>query len=170
MCRNYFVEGSLVPLLLLPNTSQMVLGACPRTANCWRCPAYIKGNRVNKWQIHLVNKAYVYLSIGWKIQWKKTYGKTKADMERNVRRDPSLLLSIRRWRWLSTHRDNWRWTFEETMIRSELLFFSSVCVCVYQYHYKPGQAQRVLRKLRFPDNVTAAQDGGRLSALRTGRP
>jgi len=25
------------------------------------------------------------------------------------------------------------------------------------------------RKLRFPDFVTAAQDGGRLSALRTGR-
>ena len=29
--------------------------------------------------------------------------------------------------------------------------------------------QRVLRKLRFPDFVTTAQDGGRLSALRTGR-
>ena len=27
----------------------------------------------------------------------------------------------------------------------------------------------VLRKLRFPDFVTTAQDGGRLSALRTGR-
>ena len=26
------------------------------------------------------------------------------------------------------------------------------------------------RKLRFPDFVTTAQDGGRLSALRTGRP
>ena len=36
-------------------------------------------------------------------------------------------------------------------------------------HYRPGQAQRVLRKLRFPDFVTTAQDGGRLSALRTGR-
>ena len=32
-----------------------------------------------------------------------------------------------------------------------------------------GQAQSVLRKLRFPDFVTTAQDGGRLSALRTGR-
>ena len=30
-------------------------------------------------------------------------------------------------------------------------------------------AQRVLRKLRFPDFVTTVQDGGRLSALRTGR-
>ena len=27
----------------------------------------------------------------------------------------------------------------------------------------------LLRKLRFPDFVTMAQDGGRLSALRTGR-
>jgi hypothetical protein len=36
-------------------------------------------------------------------------------------------------------------------------------------HYRPGQAQRVLRKLRFPDFVTTAQVGGRLSALRTGR-
>jgi hypothetical protein len=37
-----------------------------------------------------------------------------------------------------------------------------------QPHYMPGQAQRVLRKLRFPDFVTTAQDGGRLSALCTG--
>ena len=36
-------------------------------------------------------------------------------------------------------------------------------------HYRPGQAQRVLRKLRLPHFVTTAQDGGRLSALRTGR-
>ena len=34
---------------------------------------------------------------------------------------------------------------------------------------RPGQAQRVLRKLSSPDFVTTAQDGGRLSALRTGR-
>jgi len=32
----------------------------------------------------------------------------------------------------------------------------------------PGGAQRVLRKLRFPDYVTMAQDGGRLSTLRPG--
>ena len=38
-----------------------------------------------------------------------------------------------------------------------------------QSHYRPGEAQRVLRKLRFPDFVTTAQNGGRLSALRTGR-
>jgi len=31
---------------------------------------------------------------------------------------------------------------------------------VNQSHYRPGQAQRVLRKLRFPDFVTTAQDGG----------
>jgi len=40
---------------------------------------------------------------------------------------------------------------------------------VKQSHYRPGQAQRVLRKVRFPDFVTTAQDGGRLPALRTGR-
>ena len=38
-----------------------------------------------------------------------------------------------------------------------------------QSHYRHGQAQRVLRKLRFPDFVTTAQNSGRLSALRTGR-
>jgi len=38
-----------------------------------------------------------------------------------------------------------------------------------QSHYRPGQAQTVLRKLRFPDFVTTAQNGGRLSALLTGR-
>ena len=44
-----------------------------------------------------------------------------------------------------------------------------VKVKVKQSHYRPGQAQRVLRKLRFPDFVTTAQNGGRLSVLRTGR-
>ena len=29
----------------------------------------------------------------------------------------------------------------------------------------PGQAQRVLRKLRFPDFVTRAQDGGKVVSL-----
>jgi len=43
------------------------------------------------------------------------------------------------------------------------------CKKVNQSHYRPGQAQRVLRKLRFPDFMTTAQDGGRLSALCTGR-
>jgi len=40
---------------------------------------------------------------------------------------------------------------------------------VKQSHYRPGQAQKVLRKLIFPDFVTTVQDGGRLSALRNGR-
>jgi hypothetical protein len=40
---------------------------------------------------------------------------------------------------------------------------------VKQSRYRPGQAQRVLRKLRFSDFMTTAQDGGRLSALSTGR-
>jgi len=44
-----------------------------------------------------------------------------------------------------------------------------VKVKVKQSHYKPGKAQRFVRKLRFPDFVTTAQDGGRLSALRTCR-
>ena len=48
---------------------------------------------------------------------------------------------------------------------------SVVQICiknVKQSRYRPGQAQRVLRKLRFPDFVTTAQNGGRLSALRIG--
>jgi len=47
--------------------------------------------------------------------------------------------------------------------------YIEVKVKVKQSHYRPGQAQRVLRKLRFPDFVTTAQDGGRLSALSTCR-
>jgi hypothetical protein len=42
-------------------------------------------------------------------------------------------------------------------------------VKVKQSHYRPGQAQRVLRKLRFPDFVTTAQDGGKVVSL-THRP
>ena len=38
-----------------------------------------------------------------------------------------------------------------------------------QSHYRPGQAQRVLRKLRFPDFVTTAQDSGKVVSL-TRRP
>ena len=41
-------------------------------------------------------------------------------------------------------------------------------VKVKQSHYRPEEAQRFLRQLSFPDFVTKAQDGGRLSALRTG--
>jgi len=44
-----------------------------------------------------------------------------------------------------------------------------VKVKVEQSHYMPGQAQRVPRKLGFPDFMTTAQDGGRFSALHTGR-
>jgi len=42
-------------------------------------------------------------------------------------------------------------------------------VKVKQSHYRPGQAQRVLRKLRFPDYMTTAQDGGRVVSF-THRP
>jgi hypothetical protein len=38
-------------------------------------------------------------------------------------------------------------------------------VKVKQSHYRPGQAQTVLRKLRFPDFVTTAQDGGKVVSL-----
>jgi len=43
----------------------------------------------------------------------------------------------------------------------------------FAYKTVPLQARRGpegSRKLRFPDFVTMAQDGGRLSALNTGRP
>jgi hypothetical protein len=40
---------------------------------------------------------------------------------------------------------------------------------VKQSHYRRGVAQRVLRKLRFPDYVTMAQDGGKVVSL-THRP
>jgi hypothetical protein len=40
---------------------------------------------------------------------------------------------------------------------------------VNQSHYRPGQAQRVLRKLRFTDYVTTARDGGKVVSL-THRP
>ena len=33
-------------------------------------------------------------------------------------------------------------------------------VKVKQFNYRPGQAQRALRKLRFPYYVTVTQDGG----------
>ena len=38
-----------------------------------------------------------------------------------------------------------------------------------QSHYRPGVAQRVLKKLRFPDFVTTAQDSGKVVSL-TQRP
>jgi len=44
-----------------------------------------------------------------------------------------------------------------------------IIVKVKQSRYRPGQAQRVLRKLRFPDFVTTAQDGGKVVSL-THRP
>jgi len=49
---------------------------------------------------------------------------------------------------------------------------SHVNVCRYKGKAVPLQAwtgPEVSRKLRFPDLVTIDQDGGRLSALRTGR-
>ena len=51
----------------------------------------------------------------------------------------------------------------------KLGFCLKVKINLKQSHYRPGQTQSVLRKLTFPDFVTTAQGGGRLSALRTGR-
>jgi hypothetical protein len=51
----------------------------------------------------------------------------------------------------------------------DLCTFTIVKVKVKQSRFRPGQALKVLRKLRFPDFMTTAQDGGRLSALRNGR-
>jgi hypothetical protein len=42
-------------------------------------------------------------------------------------------------------------------------------VKVKQSRYRPGVAQRVPRKLRFPDYMTTAQDGGKVVSL-TRRP
>jgi len=39
------------------------------------------------------------------------------------------------------------------------------CKKVRQSLYRPGQAQRVLRKLRFSDFVTMVQDGGKVVSL-----
>ena len=44
-----------------------------------------------------------------------------------------------------------------------------MCEKVKQSHYRPGQAQKVLRKLRFPDFVTTAHDGSNVVSL-THRP
>jgi len=40
-----------------------------------------------------------------------------------------------------------------------------IYIKVKQSHYRPGQAQRVLRKLRFPHFLTTAQDGGKVVSL-----
>jgi len=45
--------------------------------------------------------------------------------------------------------------------------FYQILLKVKQSHYRSGQAQRVLRKLRFPYFVTTAQVVVRFSALRT---
>ena len=44
-----------------------------------------------------------------------------------------------------------------------------VKVKVKRSHYKARRGLKGSRKLRLPDFVTTARDGGRLSALRTGR-
>jgi hypothetical protein len=63
------------------------------------------------------------------------------------------------------------------IIQTDEILGTNIRICVFhqillkakQYHYRPGRVERVLRKLRFPDLETTAQDGCRLSALRTGR-
>ena len=51
-------------------------------------------------------------------------------------------------------------------MREGRLFYRYVKVKVKQPHYRPGQGSR---KLRFPDFVTTAQDGGKVVSL-THRP
>ena len=50
-----------------------------------------------------------------------------------------------------------------------ILRLISISLKVKQPRYRSGVAQRVPGKLRFPDFMTTALDGDRLSALRTGR-
>ena len=53
-------------------------------------------------------------------------------------------------------------------VRGHLYLY--IYIKVKQSRYKPGGGgPDCSRKLRFQDFVTAAQNGGRLSALRTGR-
>ena len=51
----------------------------------------------------------------------------------------------------------------------KMIIIIIIIIKVKQSHYRPGQAQMVLRKLRFPDFVTTAQDGGKVVSL-THRP
>jgi len=56
------------------------------------------------------------------------------------------------------------------LVNVDRKFMSIKCkVNVKQSHYRFGVAQRVLRKLRFPDFVTTAEDGGKVVSLSTGR-
>ena len=50
---------------------------------------------------------------------------------------------------------------------TDIYIYIYIYIKVKQSHYMPGQAQRVLRKLRL--SKLSAQDGARLSALYTGR-
>jgi hypothetical protein len=59
--------------------------------------------------------------------------------------------------------------YGQTCTDTRFQWYSNDNKKVKQSHYRPGQAQRILRKLRFPDFVTTVQDGCRFSALRTGR-
>ena len=45
-----------------------------------------------------------------------------------------------------------------------------VKVKVKHSHYRPGQTQRVLRKLGLPDFMTTAQDGGKVVSLQHRQP
>ena len=50
------------------------------------------------------------------------------------------------------------------------LFEGELCLYIYikvkLSRYRPGVTQRVLRKLRFPDFMTTAQNGGKVVSLK----
>ena len=51
------------------------------------------------------------------------------------------------------------------MVEKRKCYKNVNCKKVKQFRYRPGQDQRVLRKLRFPDFVTTAQDGDKVVSL-----
>ena len=53
-------------------------------------------------------------------------------------------------------------TFERV---EEFKYLGTTLTNQKQSHYRPGQDQRVLRNLRFPDFVTTAQDDGKVVSL-----
>jgi len=60
------------------------------------------------------------------------------------------------------HYDLFKYSLLLLQLSKETKCTTSTAVKVKQSHYRPGQAQRVLRKLGFTDFVTMVEDGGRV--------